>query len=257
MSVTAGALTSSELLSTSVKITSPAATGGSGPYTYQLHKSTTDGFSPGGGTVIAGATALVNTVTGLIPNTTYYFVMVVTDTGASNVTDDSAQLTVQTAVPVQSQNQFQQAPFLGMIDMRFPYNTVSVEIDVSETGTLYAGSAVKMYDSASNLKGVPKVVACSANDDEVLGFINYDIKSASFVAGSMCEISMAGNFMFLYATAAIDRGAEVTLELSTAGGVKQAASNSDTIVGWAYDGASAGGQLIRVVLKTPSFAVDA
>lgn len=257
MTVTAGALTSSQIQSTSVVITSPAATGGTSPYTYQLYVSTTDSFSPSGGTLIAGATALVNTVTGLIPNTTYYFVMRVTDVGNSNVTDDSPQLTVQTAIPTQSQNQFAQAPFLGMVDMKFPYNTVSVEIDVSESGTLYAGSPVKMYANASNLKGPPKVVACSASDDEVLGYINYDVKSQSFVAGSMAEISMAGNVVYLYATAAITRGVEVTLELSTNGGVKAAASNSDTIVGWAYDGASAGGQLIRVFLKTPSFAVDA
>jgi len=253
MAVTAGALSQVSVSATTAALVSAAATAGIGPYTYQWYRSTTSGFTPGGGNIIAGATALSLNDTGLIPNTQYYYKVVATDTGDSNATSESAQLAVATSVPTQSQNAFAQSPYLGMIDMRFPYNTVSVLVDASEAGTLYAGSAVKMVDSAG---GVPKVVACAAESDEVLGFINYSIKDIDYTKGSPAEISMAGNVMFLYATEAIARGAQVVLDLTTKGGVQGAVGETgSTIVGWAYDKAAAPGDLIRVWLSTPSFTV--
>jgi hypothetical protein len=255
MSFAAGTISLVSVTSTTANLSCTAATGGTGPYTYQWYRSTTSGFSPGAGNIISGATSLTLADTGLIPGTLYYYVVVATDTGNSNVTANSAQLGVTTSAPVQSQNQFAQSPYLGMIDMRFPYNTVSVQIDVSQATALYAGSAVKMVDSAD---GTPKVVGCAAATDEVLGFINFDIKTVQFLAGSLAEISMAGNVMYLYATAAIARGAQVVLDLSTNGGVKTipGGSSGDNVVGWAYDKATAAGQLIRVFLKTPSYVFD-
>lgn len=249
MATTAGALTQVSVASTSARLSSAAATAGTAPYTYQWYRSTTTGFTPGGGNIIAGATALTLNDTGLIPNTQYYYKVVATDAGS--VTGESAQLAVATSAPVLSPNSFSQSPIVGMIDMRFPYNSVSVQIDVSQATGLYAGAAVKMVDSAD---GVPKVIGCAADSDEVLGFINYDIKTIVFVGGSLAEISMAGNVMYLYATGAIARGAQVSLDLTTNGGVRSAAGNTgDDIVGWAYDKASAAGALIRVFIKTPSF----
>lgn len=253
MSVTAGALSQVSVSDTKASLVSDPATGGTGPYTYQWYRSTTSGFSPGAGSLISGATSLSLDDSGLIPNTQYYYKVVATDTGNGNATDDSSQLAVATAPQSLSQNQFAQKGVVGMIDMRFPYNSVSVQIDSSQSDALYAGAAVKMVDSAG---GVPKVVGCSAESDEVLGFINFDVKTVQFVAGSMAEISMAGNVMYLFATAAIARGVEVSLDLTTMGGVQAASGNTgDTIVGWAFDKASAAGDLIRVFLKTPSFAV--
>ncbi len=138
-----------------------------------------------------------------------------------------------------------------MIDLRFDYNTVSAQIDSSQATPLYAGAAVKIVDSAD---GVPKVVGCSADSDEVFGFINYDVKSVTFPAGAPCELSQAGNVMYLYATGAIARGVQVSLDLTTKGGVRLAAGNTgDDIVGFAFDKATAAGQLIRVRLGVPSF----
>lgn len=249
MTLTAGALSLVSQASTSLQLSSAAASGGTAPYTYQWYRSTTSGFTPGAGNIIAGATALSLTDTGLIPNTQYYYKVVVTDAVPNTAT--ATQLASATLPPVLSQNQFAMAPYLGTVDLRFAYNSVSVQVDVSQATALYAGAAVKMVDSAD---GVPKVVGCAANSDEVLGFINYDIKSQTFVAGSACEISMAGNVMYLYATGAISRGAQVQLDISTMGGVAQSVGSSGAdIVGWAYDKAAAAGALIRVVIKTPSF----
>lgn len=249
MATTAGALTQVSVSDTKASLSSAVATGGTAPYTYQWYRSTTTGFTPGGGNIIAGATSLTLNDTGLIPNTAYFYKVVATDSGS--VAGTSSQLAVSTAAPLLNPNQFAQSSLLGMIDLRFPYNTVSVLIDTSQATGLYAGAAVKMVDSVD---GVPKVVGCSANSDEVLGFINFDIKTIVFLAGAPAEISMSGNVMYLYATGAIARGAQVSLDLTTNGGVRSAAGNTgDDIVGWAFDKAAAAGALIRVFVRTPSF----
>lgn len=251
MSLAVGPITQLSVAANSNSLSCAVATGGTGPYTYQWFRSTTTGFSPGGGSLIAGATNLTLQDSGLIPNTQYFYVVQVTDTGNGNATANSAQLALTTAPQSLNPNQFAQSGVVGMIDMRFPYNSVSVQIDVSQATALYAGAAVKMVDSAD---GVPKVIGCAADSDEVLGFINFDVKTVQFVAGSMAEISMGGNVIYLYATGAIARGVQVSLDLTTMGGVRSAAGNTgDNIVGWAYDKATAAGALIRVFLKTPSF----
>lgn len=253
MTLTAGALSQVSVGPTTATLMSAVATSGTAPYIYQWYMSTTTGFSPGGGNIVAGATALTQNFTGLIPGTQYYFVVVVTDSAGSPATANSAQLAVATAAPALNPNQFAQTPLLGVIDMRYDYDTVAVQIDVSQVTPLTFGAAVKMVDSAD---GVPKVVGCTADTDSVLGFINFDMKTVAFVAGSMAEISMAGNVLYLYATGAISRGVQVSLDVTTNGGVRSAAGNTgNTIVGWAFDKATTAGQLIRVFLKTPSFTV--
>lgn len=249
MALAAGLLTLQSISSNSAVLSSAPATGGTGAVTYQWYRSTTSGFTPGVGNILSGATSLNLNDSGLIPQTVYYWKVVATDSTLATAT--SSQVS-GTSTPQQlSQNQFAQVSILGMIDLRFPLNSVSVQIDASQSGSLYAGAAVKMVDSAD---GTPKVIGCSANSDNVLGFINYDIKTVAFVAGSLAEISMGGNVIFLYATGAIARGAQVQLDISSPGCVAQAvASSGANIVGWAYDKAPAAGALIRVFLRTPSF----
>lgn len=250
MTLTAGTLSIVNVTSVSDSLAATAATGGTGPYTQQWYRSTTTGFTPGGGNILTGATALTLNDSNLIPNTTYYYVVVYTDTGHSNDTVSSAQLTVSTLAPSQSPNQFNQAPFLGMLDLKVgPQNVVAAQIDVTQSTPLFAGSPVKVVN---NSNGIPTVVAISANTDNVFGFIVYDIKSQSFPAGARCEVALAGSCMFLYATTAITRATQVVPDISASGAI-QAPTSTDTFVGWAYDQATAYGQLIRVVLTTPSF----
>lgn len=256
MALTAGTLSQVSVSANSVSVSSTAATGGTGPYTEAWYISTTSGFSPGSGNLVSGASGLAATITGLIPNTQYYVKVVYTDTGNSNVTVTSTQLALSTTAPVLNPNQFAQTQYLGTIDLRFDYNTVSAEIDVSQATPLYAGAAVKIV-AYTQPNAAPKVVGCAANSDNVFGFINFDIKTIAYNAGSLCELSCAGNVMYLYSTAAITQGSQVTLALSTMGGVAQATGSSgNTIVGFAYDGAAAAGVLMRVKLNTPSFTLD-
>lgn len=260
MALTPGVLTFLQVLSNSVSVSATKPSTGTAPFTYQFYRSTTSGFSPGpsnavGDPIESSAASVSFTDTGLTPGTTYYYDCIATEDGPSPDTAAYVAVNTTTASATQNPNQFAQQPYIGMIDLRFPYNSVSVLIDMSQATPLYAGSPVKMVDSAG---GVPKVVGIAANDDDVLGYINFDIKTVAFTAGMTAEISMGGNVMYLYATAAIARGVRVVPDnLITRGGVKAATgSTALTIVGWAYDKATAAGQLIRVFLKTPSFELD-
>jgi hypothetical protein len=251
MSITAGTLSIVSVSSTFDSLVTTVATAGTGPYTYQWYRSTTTGFTPGGGNIISGATALTLNDTGLTPLTQYFYKVVYTDTGASNATATSSQLAVTTTATTLNPNAFTQTQNVGTLDLRFDYDTVSAQIDVSQTTPLYAGAAVKLVPYTSP-NTAPKLVGCTANTDEVWGFINFDIKTVAYGAGSLCEVSQAGNVMYLYSTGAITQGSQVTLDLTTMGGVASA-TGSNNIVGWAYDGAAAAGILIRVKLQTPSF----
>lgn len=227
-----------------------AATGGTGPYTYQWYRSNTSGFTPGAGNILTGQTALSLVDTNLVPNTVYYYKVISTDSVSATVT--SVGFAVTSEGQILNQNQFAQRSIVGMMDQKIgPTNVISCEVDASETTTLVVGQAVKIVDNAD---GAPKVVKCSANSDEVFGFIVFNQKDQSYVAGSKLEVAIKGSCMFLYAANAIARGAQVTLDLSSPGMVG-AKNTSDKIVGYAFDKAAGYGSLIRVMIETPSFTV--
>lgn len=248
MTLTAGVLSKISSGSTSDSLSATAATSGTTPYSYQWYRSTTTAFSPGAGNAVASATALTLNDSSLIPGTQYYYKMVVIDSAATPASASYAQLPILMSNAPQNQNQFAQSSLLGMADGLVNYNTQSVMIDPSSTDTFSPGSAVKIYNSSSK---IPTVVACSANSDNVLGFINFNIKDKTYVAGQMCEISKSGNVIYLYATGTIARGAQVTLDLSSPGSV-QSKNSGDNIVGYAIDQGTYG-NLLRVQLSTPSF----
>lgn len=255
MSISVAALSQVSVSSNSAVLSSGVASGGTGPYTYQWYMSTTTGFTPGGGNIVAGATSQLNqSFSGLIPNTVYFFKVVATDSLAA--TGTSAQLSVTTTPTQLSQNVLQQSAVVGQLDMQFNFDTISAQVDVSAgaSAAYYQGQAMKIVPNT--VGGVPRVIAAAASNDNILGFINFDIKSVSFGLGvsqnPMMELSMAGNVMWLYATGAITQGNQVCLDVSASAAV-QATGNSATVVGWALDGAAAAGALIRVVLRTPSF----
>ncbi len=144
-------------------------------------------------------------------------------------------------------NQFAQTPIQGMLDLHFNGQTISAQLDSTSAGSLLPGQAVKVVDSAG---GVPKVVECAADTDDVFGFINYDIKSKLFNAGDRVELSaMRNNVMYMTASAAIARNAKVMVVIAS---TKVAtATTGKTIIGRAFDKALADGDLIRVTVDLP------
>lgn len=259
MVLAAGALSQVSVRDTGATLLSAAASGGTGPYTYQWYRSTTTGFSPGGGNIISGATSLTLVDSGLVPGTNYFYKVVATDTGDSNVTANSSQLAVTTSVGSGlSQNQFAQKTVVGEVDMRFAFNTVSMQVDFTEAGALYAGSAVKLVPSTAG--GVPRVIGITADTDAVFGIVNYNTKNRQFLAGDIMEVSQDGNYIYMVSTGAITQGANVCIDQSVTkpGGVVAVTGSSGfRIIGYAYDGAAAAGELIRVVLRIPGTALDA
>ena len=260
MAVTAGALSKVSVSQYSDSLSSAAATGGSTPISYQWFRNVSASTTIG--PAVSGATSLTLNDSSLIPGTVYYYHVLATDSLGSIGT--SGALSVTTLNPgVLSQNAFTEVPFLGVLDQRYNYNVKEIQIDSTQTTAVYAGQAMKFAASPS-AGGVPAMIACTSNTDVCQGFIVYDLKNVAYQAGALaggynfgsnnrCELAQGGTVIYLYATGAITRGAQVCLDVSSPGGV-QATGNSAEVAGWAIDGATAGGQLIRVQLSSPSFA---
>lgn len=152
---------------------------------------------------------------------------------------------------MQNQNQFDQTPEQGQLDLRMNPSVIAAQIDSSEAGSLVAGQAVKLVDSAG---GVPKVIACTADADDVYGFIAYNIKNRVFTANMAVEIAaMRDNVMYMTSSAAIARGAQVAIVV--VGNKVVTGVTGDRVVGRAYDKATAADQLIRVTIDLPGALV--
>jgi hypothetical protein len=145
-------------------------------------------------------------------------------------------------------NQFSQVAIKGMLDLSVGVKSVlACQVDSSSAGGLVNGQAVKLVNTAG---GVPNVVECSADSDDVFGFIAYDIKDQLFGAGDKVEIAFnRGAVMYMEASASIVPYAKVMIVLS---GQKVAtATTGKMIVGRALDKASASGDIIRVMIDLP------
>lgn len=144
-------------------------------------------------------------------------------------------------------NQFGMNVIKGMTDLRSGQPTISCQVGSGEAGTLVPGQAVKMVDSVG---GVPKVIAVAADTDDIFGFIAFDQKSSSYVAGDRLEVVHGrGGFIYLEAGAALARNAEV--QYVVAGAKVITAVSTKRIAGRSMDKATAAGQIIRVAVDLP------
>lgn len=150
----------------------------------------------------------------------------------------------------QNPNQFSQTPELGDLDLRFNPNTISCQVGPDVSTPLVPGQAVKMVDSVG---GVPKVEAVTDDTDDILGFVVRNFKASSYEAGDAIEVASQLNCIHLEAQGAINRGQQVCIHSATVGHVK-APTSGDKLVGYAFDKA-ADGELLRVILSTPSFTL--
>jgi hypothetical protein len=252
MTVTAGSLSQVAVSYSTLTVSASAGTGGIAPYSYVWYRSTTSGFSPGSATSVAGATSLSLNDSGLIPNTTYYYEIVVTDSTGS--TASSSQIAIVTSAASLSPNQFAQTPFVGVVDLTIgSTNVIACIIDSSAgTNVYYPGQFVKIVANTNG--GLPSVIGCSSKSDHAFGAIRFNAKDLSYGAGAKCEVGMFGTVMWFYATGAITQLSEVCLDTTSPGGV-QATGNTATYVGIAIDGSASAGTLIRVMLvPNPSYA---
>lgn len=237
--------------SSTANLLSPAATGGSGSVTYQYYRSTVSGFTPGGGNEISGATSLALADSGLTPGTIYYYEIIATDSTAA--TGSSAQLAVSTSAASPNPNQFAQAPYLGMLDLRFNGDTMPSQFDPAGSGSIVGGQVVKFSVTPA---GVQQIVPCTAAADVPAGVANYNIKNAIFSPGDHVEVSQSGNVIYMLAALAVNRGNYVTslpaaVAGGTNGGVVPAIGGGLPVLGVSLDSVAIG-QLVRIKLSTPS-----
>lgn len=134
----------------------------------------------------------------------------------------------------------------GRLDLQANIDSLSVIIDSTETGTLTAGTAVKIVGGSTTIPHVVKATTGGL----IHGFIKSSPAKNAFVAGDVVEISYAGDVMYLEADDAVTAGVSVNVTDFTDMAVK-AATGSGSTVGWALESASAAGELIRVLLTVP------
>ncbi len=148
-------------------------------------------------------------------------------------------------------NAFKPGAFKGTVDLRQGGSIVSAQIDVTSTigevTGLVAGTPVKLVNSAG---GIPKVIECDADTDDVFGFIVYDVKASKYLRLDRCEILTGrGGVMYMEANAAIARNAKIALLIS---GFKViTATATDRIIGRSFDKPIAQGEMFRVTVDLP------
>jgi hypothetical protein len=143
----------------------------------------------------------------------------------------------------QNPNQFSQSVVKGLADLRFNPNVIPCRVASNEAAPLVNGQQVKLVDI---IGGSPVVTAITSNSDKVFGVVGYNIKDKNYQASQPVEILSFNSVVYMEASAAIARGADVMPVI--AGQKVATASGGGTVLGIALDKALADGDLIRVLL---------
>lgn len=257
MALAVGPITAVQTFATSAQLSCAAATGGTGPYTYQWYKSFTTGFTPGAAYLISGATALTFTDTNLQPGEEVFYVVVVTDTGNAGATANSAQLGVTTlAGSPLDPNQFMMIPTLGDPGDGYQTGTWSGRLDSSVGATVcYAATAIKAVNPTGATSGyatAPTFTPCTANSDACVGFILQSKRNQTFTAGQPFEYASGGDVIYLLATANGNQGDYAQLDITVTGGVAPKVGSSGAIIVGTFEDKPYVGQVCRVKLQLPS-----
>jgi len=143
----------------------------------------------------------------------------------------------------QNQNQFQQTPLLGQVDLTVNPSIISAKVYGSSSSTkLQAGQAVKLVDQA----GAEIIVDEAALGDIAIGIIPYNPRKSLYVAGDTVEVATRGSVVYLETSAAIARGAKVALDPS--GPTIATRSSTYSRVGIVLDKPAAANVLARVLI---------
>lgn len=146
----------------------------------------------------------------------------------------------------QNVNQFGPTPEKGQLDGAINWNLLTVKIDDSSVAnfTNASGFALKIIDKAGE---IPTVDLATAATDDVYGFLPYEIKTNSYVAGDLVRVAYDNSIMIMEASAAIASGASVEIVPT---GNKVATQSAGTTIGRALEKATADGDLIKISIST-------
>lgn len=128
---------------------------------------------------------------------------------------------------------------------------VSAQVDsalADAAPSLVYAQAVKLKDSNSN---VPEVQAVAADTERPFGFIVRTYRDVNYGKGEAVNIAREGAILWMEASEAIVRGADISVDLSDSTNIARVktADSGDWISGRAYDKAGAAGDLIRVEIQ--------
>jgi hypothetical protein len=155
----------------------------------------------------------------------------------------------------QAMNQFTQLPILGLVSMIPSPSVVSAQITSSSSATsIQVGDAVKLVDGTSGSILVDK---CSGpTDGPVYGVIPYNARKNTYVANDLIEVACVDTYVYLRTSAAVARGAKVTMTASTTTTdslvTTVSVPSTQYVTGVAIDKAAAANDLIRIRIL-PSF----
>lgn len=151
-----------------------------------------------------------------------------------------------------NQNQFAQTPVLGQVDFTVSPNIKSVKINPSSVATvLQAGQAFKLVDVA----GPEIIVDVAAITDLAYGVAIYNPKKNLFTAGQTIELGCAGTVVYLEASAAIARGAGVSLD-PTGPTVATVNPATQATIGECLDKPTAAATLARIEIRPVAIATS-
>lgn len=127
-----------------------------------------------------------------------------------------------------------------------PANTQSFSgvIDADVSGTVVPATPMKIVTTSAKL---PHFAPATA-EDNIIGFLEWNVIRTGYVAGDACQVSPDTNVMYMEASGEINAGVNVAMDSYSNITVK-AAGAGDKIIGYALESASASGQLIRVKIK--------
>lgn len=140
-------------------------------------------------------------------------------------------------------NSFTIDPIKGQLTFDPSFQVLSCQVDSNETGTLVAGQAVVIVDTAG--AQIP-VEAVSAATDDIFGVVVASFKVNEYEALDNIKVAISGSTVYMEASAAIARGADVQVVVS---GSKVVTASTGTVIGKALDKATADGDLIRVLIN--------
>jgi hypothetical protein len=146
-------------------------------------------------------------------------------------------------------NQFAQTAEVGYLDLQTGLNNVLTCIHkAGESTALVPGQAVKLVDSYTAIPAVED----SAISEVAFGVVVNNLKDVDFPAEARLEVARVGTVMFMKASAAIARGANVQYDPTTNKVATKASTNG--ILGQALDKASGDNAIIRVTINPASGA---
>lgn len=146
-------------------------------------------------------------------------------------------------------NQFTQSAVKGMVAKDITKSGIIAGICSTTT---YPGMPVKISTGAYN-KPVP-IFTPTSTSEEPFGVVIYNSRKSTMAANDQVEVAFCGGpCIWMEAAAAITAG--VAIELANATDITVQTFSSGKQIGVALDGASAAGQLVRVIVTKPAWEV--